>query len=111
VGGNGTIRQWRHGDGGAGAKRGLGGQGKPLGLPLIRNRSFSFFSGFPFTEFCSLRHFEVSNSGLTKNLEIGFSFFRVFYFIFFKKFKTFKFTDWFIENRLNQSGPISPVFA
>jgi hypothetical protein len=35
------------GDGGAGAERGLGGAGKPLGLPLIRNRPFSFFSGFP----------------------------------------------------------------
>jgi hypothetical protein len=35
------------GDGGAGAERGLGGEDKPLGLPLIRNRLFSFFLGFP----------------------------------------------------------------
>jgi hypothetical protein len=72
------------GDGDAGAERGLGGEGKPLGLPLIKNRPFSFFSqfsfGFPFIEFCSLRHFEVSNSGLTKNLEIGSSFFLNFLF-------------------------------
>jgi hypothetical protein len=78
------------GDGGVGVKRGLGGEGKPLGLPLIRNQSFSFFPrfffDFPFVEFCSLRHFEVSNSALTKNLKISSSFF---YNFLFQKFSIF----------------------
>jgi hypothetical protein len=102
------VATW--GDGGAGAESGLGGEGKPLGLALIRNRPFSFFSrfsfGFPFAEFCSLRHFEVSNSGLSKNLKIGSNFFRIFYF---KIFKIFKFTGWFTENRTDFSG-FRPVF-
>jgi hypothetical protein len=76
------------GDEGVGAERGMGGEDKPLGLPLIRNRPFSFFPWFSFSfifaEFCSLRHFEVSNSGLIKNLEIGSSFLEFFISIFLK---------------------------
>jgi hypothetical protein len=74
------------GDEGVGAERGMGCEDKPLGLPLIRNRPFSFFPWFSFSfifaEFCSLRHFEVSNSGLIKNLEFGSSFLEFFISIF-----------------------------
>jgi hypothetical protein len=69
----------------------------PKGCPLSGTARFLFFSrfsfGFPFIEFCSLRHFEVSNSVLTKNLEIGSSFFRIFI------LKFFKFTNQFTENQ------------
>jgi hypothetical protein len=70
------------GDGGAGAERGLGGEGKPLGLPLIRTSHFLFFPlfsfGFPFIEFYSLRHFEVLSSGLTKILKLALVFLEFF---------------------------------
>jgi hypothetical protein len=86
-------------DGGAGVERGLGGEVKTLGLPPYKEPALFFFSlGFPFTEFCSMRHFEVLNSDLTKNLEIGSSFFRIFISNF-PIFKIFKFTRRFTENR------------
>jgi hypothetical protein len=95
------------GDGGVDAERGMGGEGKTLGLPPYKEPAiFFFFSqfsfGFPFVEFCSPRHLKVLNSGLTKNLEIDSSFFRIFY------FKIFKLIGRFTENR---SGPVSLVFV
>jgi hypothetical protein len=84
-------------------ERALRVEDKVLGLPLIRNRSFSFFLNFPFgfffSDFCRVRDFESLNSVLTKNLEINSSFFRIFYFKFFNFLKKSNLTSRFIENR------------
>jgi hypothetical protein len=59
---------------------------------LIKSYDFLFLTPFfCFDEFCRMCCFEFLNSDLTKNLEIDSSFFRIFYFNFYKIFENFKF--------------------
>jgi hypothetical protein len=73
---------------------------------IIFSRFLDYFS---LHELSMTQYFKFLNSVLTKNLEIGSSFFRIFISTFFKLLKISNLTDRFLVNWQNRSPPVFSV--